>query len=479
MADISNMFKAFDLRGTCPELNSDIYYWAGFGLVQEVLKPENLSLQINLVHDTRYSSPEFFEAVYNGILAAGGNPRVLGLGSSDFMYAAAQYFKTPGAIVTASHNPKDDNGLKIVKKDAEMVGLESGLDKVRDFVLSKIETQITDRDNWKKPVVDEAAKNEVKQFFIEKIKEIGQVDKINQVLATTNNKLKIVVDAGNGMGGWVMNELLKDLYPNIEFIDLYWELDGNFPNHPANPQDFKNLKDIQELIKSDPEINFGFAFDGDADRVFFVDDKAEVIQGDFLVAFFAKTLLKEYFNKPNPEYQPAIVYIQPGSRCVSEAIGEADGIAIPSKQGHTFIKEQMTNFRAIYGGEFSGHHYFGNFGNMDSGVLAAVLMIKILIQEDKKLSQVFEKLKKTYFISDLQAVRLKPGQTFEDVKAKLLTHFNTGTVSEMDGISVFYPDWKFSIRSSQTEPVLRMIVESRITNTVDAKLAEVLNTINA
>jgi phosphomannomutase len=139
----------------------------------------------------------------------------------------------------------------------------------------------------------------------------------------------------------------------------------------------------------------------------------------------------------------------------------------------------MTNFKAIYGGEFSGHHYFGNFGNMDSGVLAAVLMIKILISEDKKLSQVFEKLKKTYFISDLQAVRLKPGQTFEDVKAKLLAQFNTGTVSEMDGISVFYPDWKFSIRSSQTEPVLRMIVESRITNTVDAKLAEVLAAINA
>jgi phosphomannomutase len=471
MTDYNKFFKAYDVRGTWPEITPELFYWIGFGLISEVLQKENLSTKINLAHDIRYSSEDLYKAFYNGVLDAGGSVIPLGLASSDFLYAACQVFDNPGGIITASHNPKDDNGVKIVKGEANMLGLGHGLEKIRDFVVQKIKiSEPINSENWLEPKTDEVAKSKVMDYFRQKLEQIGQISQINKTLKSQNRKIKIAVDTGNAMGGFVM-PIIKQMYENIEFVEMFWEMDGNFPNHPADPQKFENLKDLQEVILTDKKVEFGMAFDGDADRVFFVDDNAKVVQGDFLVAFFAQSLLREFHKNPNPKFNPAVVYIQPGSRCVPEIIAENEGIAIPAEQGHASIKTAMSDHKAIYGGEFSGHHYFSDFGFMDSGIIAAVLMIKIVVLENRKISDIFANLNQTYFISDLQALKIPANQTFEDFKNKIKAHFrDANRISEFDGISVFYPTWKFSMRSSNTEPVVRFILESRFENIVAQKL---------
>ncbi len=468
MHDYKQLFKAYDVRGTVPLINAEVYYWTGYGLVTEVLIPEKLPLNVCLMRDIRYSSPEFYKAMYYGILDAGGCPVALGLGSSDAMYASCQLQNCPGAMITASHNPKDDNGVKILKIGSTALGLDEGLGKIRDFVVANIEKQPFDITNRQDLVENIELKIKVEQFFCDKIKQIGEIDEVNKIMTKQNLKLKIAVDAGNGMGGYVMN-LAKDMYSNIEFVPLFWELDGQFPNHPADPQNFDNLKDLQNII-SLGGVDFGFAFDGDADRVFFVDDKSQVINGDFLVSFFAKSLLNSYHKNPNPDFNPAVVYLQPGSRCVLETIAEADGVAIPSQQGHTKIKANMQKYKALYGGEFSGHHYFSDFGYLDSGILGAVLMIKILVEDNRKLSEVFTRLQSSYFISDLINLTMPEGVTFNDVDTKLKIEFKDAVISNYDGISVFYPDWKFSMRPSNTEPKIRFILESKINNITQEKV---------
>jgi phosphomannomutase len=458
-AKIHSFFKSYDVRGTTPAITKELFYWIGYGIITQVFLPENKPTTINLCHDTRLTSPEFFKAFYNGVKDAGGDVIALGISSSDFLYAACQVNGLPGAIITASHNPKDDNGVKIVKEGSTMLGLSEGLDKVRDFVIENINKEI-DTTNWTDPEIDKIEKVKIWDYFENKIKEIGKIEKVNNILKSRNQTLKIAVDSGNAMGGWVM-EKIKNLYSNIHFVPLFWELDGNYPNHEANPQDFKNLQDLQKTVLENSDISFGFAFDGDADRVFFIDEKAKVVQGDFLVSLFASSLLKEYYLNPDPNYNSAIVYIQPGSRCVLETIAENDGIAIPAKQGHTHIKAAMQKFKAIYGGEFSGHHYFADFSFMDSGILAAVLMIKIIVESNKSIQETFAKLDKSYFISDLVSFKIPENKTFEDLKKTCYKNFSDATFSQYDGISVFYPDWKFSIRPSGTEPVVRLILETR------------------
>jgi phosphomannomutase len=470
MTDFSKFFKAYDMRGTVPELTAEIYYWTGFGLVTQVLIPENLPTEVNVMLDCRYSSPEFYDVFCKGIVDAGGKPQPLGLGSSDMLYGSCQVTNTPGAIITASHNPKDDNGVKILKIGSTMLGMDEGLDKVQKFVVEKMKTESKiDFESKPKTADNIELRKQVIEFFVDKVKSIGDIANVDKILSSGNKKLRVAVDAGNGMGGLVM-DLISKLYTNIEFVPLYWELDGNYPNHPADPQNFENLKTLQQTI-IDQKLDFGFAFDGDADRVFFVDEYAQVINGDFLCAFFAKTLLEKQNQNPDPNYNSAVVYLQPGSRCVPEIIAETDGVAVPSMQGHTKIKAQMQKYKAIYGGEFSGHHYFADFGYLDSGVMAAVIMIKILTEQNKKVSEVFEKLNKSYFISDLVNLSIPDGDNFENWKARIKEGFLDAAISEFDGISVFYEDWKFSMRPSNTEPKVRFILETRIVNTVKEKLA--------
>jgi phosphomannomutase len=456
MSKYFELFKAYDIRGTSPVINEKVYYFSGFSLVQQILRMEELPLTIIVARDCRLTSQSFYDSLIQGITDAGAEVIAIGHCTTDTLYAATLLYQCSGCMVTASHNPKDDNGIKIVKKVPQMLGLEGGLDKVRDTVLSVIDETPLPQINSSK--VNELARNQVIDFFVTKIQEIGDSADIDKMLVSQNRKLKIAVDCGNGMGGFIM-PYIEQLYSNIEFVPLFWKLDGNFPNHPADPQNINNLIDLKKVVL-EQKCDFGIAFDGDGDRAFFVDENGEPLPGDFLVALFAETLLKDKKQGKYTEFNNAVVYCQPGSRLAIDVITENDGVAIPSKQGHTYIKSEVDKYKAIYGGEFSGHHYFGQFGSMDSGAIAVSLMIKIYATRGKKFSDLFARYADEYFVSELMNLRIPEGQTFAEVKERIEEYFHDARISEMDGVSVFYPEWKFNMRPSNTEPLIRFILET-------------------
>ena len=320
----NSFFKAYDIRATTPDLDARLYYWTGFAIVEKILKPQNLPLEVNLMHDFRETSLEFYSSLYQGILAAGGKPIALGLGTTELVYAACQMNNFAGCMVTASHNPAKDNGLKIVKQVPQMLGLDSGLAIIRDFVVPKLEND-TFCPEYQEIPTNHDQKSKLKELYLEKITKFGQITEVNNTLSQSNRKLKIVVDCGNGVGSYYM-DWIEELYgKNIEFIKLFWDMDGTFPNHPADPLDFENLKDLQVKIL---EVNadFGIALDGDADRAFFMDKQAQIIKGDAMVCILATGILQDYFANPDLNHgNPVILFDQRSRRCTPEFILENGG----------------------------------------------------------------------------------------------------------------------------------------------------------
>lgn len=337
----AKLFKAYDLRGSLPLLNADIYYWLGYGFVTQILKTENLSLTVNLTHDCRYSSPEFYKALYYGVMDAGGRPQALGLGSTDFMYASTILTDTAGIQVTASHNPKDDNGAKILKIGSDFLGLDNGLDKVRDFVLSKIDQENCNYKDRPEIIIDEDLRAKTLQLFVNKISEVGNIHDVNTKLKKSGRKLKVVVDCANGMGGFTM-DLLTKLYTEIDWVSMYWEMDGNFPNHPADPSNKANMVELQKVVM-DNQADLGVAFDGDADRAYFVDQDGNLVDGNYFGAEVASYMLADYYTNASTNFTPSVVYNYPTSRCIPNSILESCGNAIPSKNGpHIYKKNHGT-----------------------------------------------------------------------------------------------------------------------------------------
>jgi phosphomannomutase len=460
--DYSKFFKAYDLRGTTPELDYKVYYLAGIALVDCILKPQNLPLDVVVFRDTRLSSPIFYNFFIQGLIKAGAQVKPCGLGSTDMMYAGAIAYNCCGAMITASHNPKDDNGLKIVKKIPQMLGLAGGLDKIRDYVVANInnpEVQAMDENNLITIEEDQIARSTSIQLLKSRALEISTD------LAQLLNK-KVVVDSANGMGAIVF-QFLVELYPNIEFIPLYCELDGNFPNHPADPIDPKNLVDLGNKI-TEVGADFGIAFDGDADRAFFVDQNGKPVNGENLVAIFGVEMAKfaQTQKLKNPEYPltDSVCYVITYSRALANEVIMADGVPIVTKQGHTFVKSKMAQYKAIYGGEASGHHYFGTFGAMDSGLLAVSLLLKVLSKNpNTPLSDITKELDLLYFTSGENNIRLTSQQpNLEECIKIIKSTYSDGIISLLDGITVYYPKYKFTLRGSNTEPLLRINVESQI-----------------
>ncbi|MEI7603557.1 MAG: hypothetical protein WCJ19_00885 [bacterium] len=476
------LFKSYDVRGTYPLINGTIAYWVGYSLVKEILEPENLSLKVNIVHDHRLSSNELYKAIYHGIKDAGGVPIPLGLGSTDMLYASCQMLDNAGVMITASHNPPADNGIKIVKKAPQMIGLGSGLEKIRDSIyfsdLKNIEINEFD------DVIEETElKNNLLDFFKDKIKLVGNAENISDKLQ--QRRLKVVVDTGNGMGGFVMEQMLK-IYTNIEFIPLYWELDGSYPHHPADPIQDKNVADLKRKVVEE-NADFGIAFDGDADRAFFIDENGKRVVGDFLMATFAKFQLEKYFSGEFKQegINPVIVYNQPASRCTPEVVKEAGGICEAVLQGHTYIKAKLLETHGLYGCEHSGHNYFSQFGWMDSGVLAAALFINVLVSKDVKASEITGDLKYKYFLSgEINFIldgNISSKDRLKGIEQKLQSIYPDAEYQYLDGISVVYPEWKVNLRLSNTEPLLRLNIEVKAPgNDIDVKqrLEEIKNLLN-
>jgi phosphomannomutase len=455
--NIAKFFKAYDLRATTPELSWEIYYLSAKGLVETILKPESLPLQVTVWHDARLTSSEFYKAFINGLSDSGCLAIPCGMGSTDMMYASAIDMNISGAMITASHNPKDDNGLKIVKSIPQMLGLSTGLDKIRDYVIANIDSLDIRLEDLKEVKDDVTKRNNSVNYLTKIAKQIGKIE-----LNTDNKQFKIVVDSGNGMGSVIL-PILKELYPLYEFVPLYCDLDGTFPNHPADPINPDNMLDLQQAVK-DNKADLGIAFDGDADRAFFVDENGELINGENLVAVFAQEFVKEVQTQTNPKFNPAVAYVMSYSRALPDAVLAQGGVAIPSKQGHTFVKSEMKKYNAIYGGEASGHHYFGEFGFMDSGLMACVMLMRIINNKAIPSSRVCEYFEANYNMSGEYNLKVSPSIKLQDVVAKIIKLYPEGLVNTQDGVSIFYNDFKFTIRGSNTEPLFRINVETRVIN---------------
>ncbi|MGH2703263.1 MAG: phosphomannomutase/phosphoglucomutase [Actinomycetota bacterium] len=438
--DLSAIFKAYDVRGVYPdELNEDVARRVGAAFARFVQRD-----RLVIGRDMRPSSPVLAGAFAEGATAAGSTVVDVGEVSTDALYFASGKLDLPGVMFTASHNPARYNGLKMCKAQAVPIGSDSGMAEIKEGAARTVEP--TEARTEEADVLDDYAAH-CRSFVDE----------------NTLKPLKVAIDAGNGMAGKTVPRVF-DLLP-FEVVPLYFELDGTFPNHPANPIESDNIKDLRAAVL-EHGCDVGIAFDGDADRMFLVDEKAAPISGSLTTAMVARTLL----NKSPGE---KVIYNLICSWTVPEVITENGGIPIRTRVGHSFIKGVMAETGAIFGGEHSGHYYFRDNFRADSGMIAALLVLEAMSAAGGPLSETLEPFRRyedsgevNSEVSDQQFMIEKLGKTYSD-----------GKQDHTDGLTVEYEDWWFNCRASNTEPLLRLNLEARTRPLMETKRDEVLGVI--
>jgi phosphomannomutase len=440
-------FKAYDVRGIYPtELDEDGGYRIGRAFVEQ-FETERIAVG----RDMRVSSPSMAEAVREGAADGGADVLDLGLVATEMLYFAVGELGLDGGIaVTASHNPKDYTGMKIVRRGALPVGGDSGLLEVRDRATAGA---------WRDAKRGEIRSEDIWDRFVERVLSFVDVSALKP--------LRIVIDAANGMAGVMLPPVL-DRLPTLDVVRCYFEPDGTFPNHEPNPLLPENRAFIISKTR-DEGADFGVAYDGDADRCFFVDDTGEFVPGDFVTALFAESFLaKEPGGK--------IIYDVRASWAVPEAITRAGGEALMNRVGHAFIKQRMREDDAVFGGEVSAHYYFRDFVQADSGTVPFLLMCE-LVSRRGKLSEILAPFRERYFITG------EINTPVADVPVKLTEledRFGAGArVSHLDGLSVDAEDWHFNVRPSNTEPLLRLNLEARTKELLERRRDEVLDVIRS
>jgi phosphomannomutase len=437
-----NAFKAYDVRGVYgAELDEDGAYRIGRAFVEQ-FEPARIAVG----RDMRVSSPSMAAAVREGAADGGAEVLDLGLVGTEMVYFAVGGLKLDGGIaVTASHNPKQYTGMKIVRQGALPVGGESGLLDVRDRAL---------RGEWRTARRGEIRSEDIWESFVERVLSFVDVSALRP--------LRVVIDAANGMAGAMLPPVLERL-PMVEVVRCYFEPDGTFPNHEPNPLLPENREFIIRKTREE-RADFGVAYDGDADRCFFVDDTGEFVPGDFTTALFAEMILAK-------EPGANVIYDVRASWAVPEAIERAGGVPLVNRVGHAFIKARMREVDAVFAGEVSAHYYFRDFSQADSGTVPFLLMCE-LVSRHGKLSTALEPFRTRYFITG------EINTPVRDVPAKLREleqRFGAeGTVSHLDGLSVEAGDWHFNVRPSNTEPLLRLNLEARSQAQMEQKRDEVL-----
>ena len=441
-----SVFKAYDVRGIHPsELDEEGAQAIGRAFV-EVFEPKRVAVG----HDMRVSSPAMAEAAIRGASEAGAEVLDLGLDGTEMVYFAVDELGLDGGIaVTASHNPKEYTGMKIVREGALPVGGESGLLEVRDRALGEPKAAGSP---------GKVERHDIWDLYVERV--------LSFVDPAAIAPLTIVIDAANGMAGVMLPPVLERL-PQLEVVRCFFEPDGTFPNHEPNPL----LPENREFIVAktlEEQADFGVAFDGDADRCFFVDDSGEFVPGDFITALLAEAVLEK-------EPGAKIIYDVRASWAVPEMIERSGGVPLVNRVGHAYIKHRMREVDAAFGGEVSGHYYFRDFSQADSGVVPFLLMLELVSKRGKKLSEILRPFRERYFITG------ELNTPVPDVAAKLKgleQRFGAeGRVSHLDGVSVDAEDWHMNVRPSNTEPLLRLNLEARTRELMESKRDEVLATI--
>lgn len=441
--NLDAIFKAYDVRAVYgEELNEDLALRIGKAFAQFV--PQDT---IMIGHDMRDSAAPLMEAVVQGITSQGKNVQIAGLMPTDASYYCAGTFNLPFLMITASHNPAKYNGMKFTAAGSEPIGMETGLAEIRDMVAAN---EFEDADE--RGTVEEVS---VIDGFVEHA--LGMID------PSTVKPFKVAVDAGNGMGGFIAPKVFGKL--PIEMVELYFELDGNFPNHEPNPIDPENVRDLQAAVLEN-NCDLGIAFDGDADRAYFIDDKGGRVSASLITAMVAKKMLEK-----NPG--AGIIYNVPSSKVVRDVVEANGGTAIRDRVGHSYIKQTMKETGAVFGGEHSGHFYFLDNFRADSGLIASLIVLEMVSEDSRPFSEILDEFRTYHAIEETNSVV----DDKDAILAKLRETYSDAEIDDLDGLTFEYKDFWFNVRPSNTEPKLRLNLEADTPELRDEKAEEVLGII--
>jgi len=423
-------FKAYDIRGKVPsELNKELAYKIG-----RAFSKFTNAKKIVIGYDIRKSSVEISEALKNGLTDSGVDVIDIGLCGTEMIYFSTPHFDADGGImITASHNPPEYNGMKFVGRGSVPVGYDSGLNEVENMIVNN---ELGDINKTKGSVT----KKDVMNAFINNLSKFYDEKKIDS--------FKVVVNAGNGCAGLSLDQLQPKL--PIRMIKIFNNPDGNFPNGVPNPMLEENRKSTIDAIKKE-NAHLGVAWDGDYDRCFFFDEKGNFIEGYYIVGLLAKSILKKHPGE-KIVHDPRLVWN------TIEVVEKAGGTAVVSKSGHAFIKQKMREVNSVYGGEMSAHHYFRDNAYSDSGMIPFLLILQLMSEEKKTLAQLVDEMISDYPCSgEINSTIDDPAGKIKEIEKK----YSSGKIDHLDGVSIEFAKWRFNLRMSNTEPILRLNVESR------------------
>ncbi|MEM7272296.1 MAG: phosphomannomutase/phosphoglucomutase [Actinomycetota bacterium] len=447
MTDTTNaldaIVKAYDVRGTYPDqINAEVCRGLGAGFGDFINRVEPDTTAVVLGRDMRPSGPELLGAFAEGVMSRGLDVIDIGLCSTDMMYFASGSLGVPGAVFTASHNPAEYNGIKLCRSGAAPVGEDSGLAEIKAVAAQPFQPG---------PSTGTRSERDLLSAFADHVLTFIQTDGLRP--------LKVVADTANGMGGLVVPEVFSRLPFQLEI--MYPELDGTFPNHEANPLVVENLADLQKRVLA-TGADIGLAFDGDADRVFLVDELAQPVSGSLTTAMLAQSVLA---NDPGA----TIIHNLICSKVVPEVVTEAGGEPVRSRVGHSFIKQLMAETGAAFGGEHSAHYYFRDNWRADSGLIAAVIVLDQLSRFDGTLSELLAPLQRYAASGEINTRVADAAAVIDHVAA----HYAEAMNDRLDGLTVDLGDWWFNLRPSNTEPLLRLNLEAGSADEVAERVAEV------
>ncbi len=442
MGDLASIVKAYDIRGIVPDqLDEGVAEAVGAAFARLTGAKTMVT-----VHDMRASSGPLADAFGRGAASQGADVLAAGLGSTDMLYYASGEFGIPGAMVTASHNPPQYNGIKLCRAGAKPVGIETGLKDIQS---------LAERPMVPAPTPGTVSRRDLLPGYADHLRKLVDISAIRP--------LTVAVDAGNGMAGLTVPAVFEGL--PITLIPLFFELDGTFPNHEANPIDPENLRDLQRAVV-EHHADIGLAFDGDADRCFVVDERGGIVSPSTLTALIAT---RELAREPGA----TIIHNLITSRAVPEIIREHGGVPVRTRVGHSFIKAKMAERAAVFGGEHSGHFYFRDFWFADSGMLAALHVLAALGEQETPLSRLLAPYSRYHASGELNSVVADQAATTALVKQAFAGRPGVKT-DELDGLTVSARTWWFNLRPSNTEPLLRLNVEADTEQTMTALRDEVL-----
>jgi phosphomannomutase len=446
-ANLSAVFKAYDVRGTVPDqIDEELARAVGSAFV-EVTGCAGGAVVVG--HDMRPSSPGLARAFAEGAAAAGADVTMIGLASTDQLYFASGRLGVPGAMLTASHNPAQYNGIKMCQAHAVPLGMETGLSAVRDLVAS-----------------GGAAPTGVRGTIVERDLLEDYAHHLVSLAPVTGRRLTVAVDAGNGMAGHTAPAVLGRL--DLDVVPMFYELDGTFPNHEANPIEPGNLVDLQAKVR-ESGADIGLAFDGDADRCFIVDERGEPVSPSVVTALIAS---RELARQPGS----TVIHNLITSRAVPELVTALGGVPVRTRVGHSFIKATMAETDAVFGGEHSGHFYFRDFWRADSGMLAALHVLAALAGTPRPLSDLLAEFSRYVATGEINSTVVDQAAVATELE-KAYAGRDGVSVDHLDGLTVTHRDWWFNVRASNTEPLLRLNAEAADQVTLDALRDDVLATI--